>query len=182
MVKEINTYITNTRKMQTDGFKDTVSAFTTNEKILKEAENIFTAGIKEMKEEFFKQNEIVIKELLLSEMVKIEAVDHLTLEMFIDFIAKKREVQIWNTNKDNKNTTIKKSVSDDITNVVRIAFEPIKIQLELNEKKASEQKLFDRYMENIPTEGNNNVLEASKISLIRFKETAVTDYTNIKDA
>lgn len=177
VVAEYGKLITETRKMQTGQFKQTVTNFTNQESRF----DVLIGKLKAKEDAInFKEYEkraVSIKEYL-DQKIAEEALDKfLNLDMFRDFVENKKKTNIYTSTGKLAGTF--KSAADE---VIRVAAEPMLKAEELKQKQQQQTAQFEMYMTNIGTVGNNEELEANIITLKRFKETIENLYPDIVES
>ncbi len=175
-VGEWGKYLTTTRKTQTSQFKDTVANYTAQENRIKDIYTNFRDQEKKIQEVEFKKREVDIKKCITDFIAEQHAADYLSLDMFVDFISKKRETNIYTTT-----GKLSKTIKDAVEKVVMTAFAPIQEKIELKTRQEQQQKQFESYIENIETNGTTDKLEANKVTLIRFVDSIEEFYPDIVD-
>jgi len=175
-VAEIGKFLVETRKIQTNPLGQVTKNYTKHESKFKEFNEKLNAKIDAIKEKEYQKSEIALTEYLEA-YIETEALgEYLNLTMFKDFIENKRKTKFF-TSKGELNKAIKDAVED----VVRIAYEPIKKELELNERKKLQLRQFQDYIDNVDSECMTNNLEANIKQLLRFKESVEELYPDIKE-
>lgn len=175
-VAEIGKYLIETRKIQTGPLAQVTKNYTQHEAKFKDFNESLTKKIDAIKEAEYKKTETSIRVLIGEKIAEQELEEHLNLDMFKDFIENKRKNKILtSTGKLNK------KIKDEVSEAIRVAYEPIKQQIELKERKQLQSKQFEAYLENIPAEGETEVLEASVKALERMKETIGDFYPDISE-
>lgn len=168
-VSEIGKFIIETRKIQTNPLAEIAKKYTKHEAKFNEYNAAITKRIDEIKELEYEKAEKKIVELFEDEMPK-----ELSLGMFRDFISNKRKNKIFTAKGE-----LTGAIKSDIAEAMRIAYEPIKFAVELDAKKNLQSKQFETYIDNIETDGATNILNASIITLERFKEQCSDLYPDI---
>lgn len=175
-VAEIGKFLVETRKIQTNPLGQVTKNYTQHESKFKEFNEKLNAKIDAIKEKEYQKSETALTEYLEAYIETVSMGEYLNLTMFKDFIDNKRKTKFL-TSKGELNKAIKDAIKD----VVRIAYEPIKKELELNERKKLQLKQFENYLENIGAEGNTEELEANVKQLERLKESVADLYPDIKE-
>ncbi|MFT7880879.1 MAG: hypothetical protein ABXS91_10855 [Sulfurimonas sp.] len=176
-VAEIGKYLVETRKIQTSPLAKVTKNYTQHEAKFKEFNEKFTEKIDAIKEVEYKKTENAIKKHIEQAIEEEELDRYLNLDMFKDFVENKRKTKIFTTT-----GKLNKGIKDAAAEAIRVAYEPIKQEIELKERKQLQTKQFEGYLENIVAEGTNYVLEASISSLNRLKESVSEYYPDIEES
>jgi len=164
------------RKQSTNPLKDITTTFTTPEKKIAPADNRMKAKFEQINEASYAISEDAIVTLIKEALDKDGLSESVKIEVFQDFIDKKRKTNIFTS----KGSTTK-AINDEVEKVVNLVIEPIKKAIDLAEKVALQTKQFESYLDNFETVGETQKLEANINGLIAMKSTITELYPNIVD-
>ena len=173
-ISEMGKFIIETRKIQTNPLKEIAGKYTQHEYLFKTMNTDLTDKIDTIRELEYKENEKAI--VVHFESLILECGEDLGMDIFKDFIANKRKINIFTTT-----GKLNKGIKDAIAEALRLVVEPIKQAKELEEKKNLQSKQFEIYFDGIEADGETQKLEANINTLIRMKETIEGLYPDIKD-